>query len=141
MASLAKVVLIGYLGGDPELKQQGQGDPVCNFSVATSFRPRDGDEETAWWRIAAWGKQGEACAQYLRKGSQVYVEGRLKVREYESKGATRFSLDVTASMVQFLSGKGDSAAAGASSESKSRGSSSSRGADEPPPPEEEELPF
>ena len=85
MASVNKVILIGNLGRDPELRYTQSGQAVTNFSVATTekFTGRDGQsqERTEWHRIVVWGKQGENCAQYLSKGRSVYIEGRLQTRE------------------------------------------------------------
>jgi single-strand DNA-binding protein len=108
MGSYCRITIIGHLGGDPELKSFGD-NTVCNFSVAVSrFKKRGEDEQPpVWYRVAAWNKTAEACERYLNKGSQVYVEGELNPREYESGGETRTSLDVRASVVQFLGGKSD----------------------------------
>ena len=114
--SMNKITIIGHLGQDPEMRYMQSGDAVTNFSVATSYRyrTRDGDqrEETEWFRVSAWGRLAEVTNQYLSKGRQVYVEGRLSSRLYQSQtGETRVSLDVRASEVQFLSG-GDQGAGG-----------------------------
>lgn len=105
--SFHKIIIVGNLGRDPELRYTPQGTPVCNFSVATNERWRDSagepQERTTWFRVAVWGKRAENVNQYLKKGSQVYVEGRLSVREYtDREGMVRTSLDVNASDVQFL---------------------------------------
>ena len=117
--SMNKITIIGHLGRDPEMRYTPSGDAVTNFSVATSrrYRTRDGDqrEETEWFNISAWGRLAEVTNQYLAKGRQVYVEGRLSSRLYQSQnGETRVSLDVNAQEVQFLSGGGDPSMAGAS---------------------------
>ena len=106
--SMNKITIIGNLGQDPEMRYMASGDAVTNFSVATSYRyrTRDGDqrEETEWFRVSAWGRLAEVTNQYLSKGRQVYVEGRLSSRLYQTQtGETRVSLDVRASEVQFLS--------------------------------------
>ena len=110
--SMNKITIIGNLGRDPEMRYMQSGDAVTNFSVATShrYRTRDGDqrEETEWFNVSAWGRLAEITNQYLSKGRQVYVEGRLSSRMYQTQsGETRVSLDVRASEVQFLSGSGD----------------------------------
>ena len=110
--SMNKITIIGNLGRDPEMRYMQSGDAVTNFSVATShrYRTRDGDqrEETEWFNVSAWGRLAEVTNQYLSKGRQVYVEGRLSSRMYQTQtGETRVSLDVRASEVQFLSGGGD----------------------------------
>ena len=96
-----KVCLIGHLGRDPEMRYTPAGQAVTSFSVATSYRQGD-KKETQWFACSAWEKQSELCNQYLQKGSQVYIEGRIKSREYEVDGKIRFSLDVSVSQVQFL---------------------------------------
>ena len=106
-----KIILLGNLGSDPELRYMSSGDPVCNFSVATNrrFVTRDGEnrEETNWFRVNAWGKLAETCNQYLEKGRLVYVEGQLNLRDYTTAdGELRSSLDVRALEIKFLSGNG-----------------------------------
>ena len=96
-----KVILIGNVGRDPEMRYTPQGQAVTSFSVATSYGKGD-DKQTEWFNCSAWGKQAELTNEYLRKGSQVYVEGRIRLREYEVDGKTRFSLDVSVNQVQFL---------------------------------------
>ena len=96
-----KVILIGNVGRDPEMRYTPQGQPVTSFSVATSYGKGD-DKATEWLNCSAWGKQAELTNEYLRKGSQVYVEGRIRSQEYEVDGKTRFSLDVSVNQVEFL---------------------------------------
>jgi len=96
-----KVTLIGHLGRDPEMRYTPDGQAVTSFSVATSYGQGD-KKQTEWFNCSAWEKQAELCNQYLQKGSQVYIEGRIKSREYEVDGKTRFSLDVSVNQVQFL---------------------------------------
>lgn len=111
MASFNKVILVGYLGRDPELRHIPSGNAVCNFSVATTEKNKDKDV-TTWFRVTVWGKQGENCNEYLSKGSQVYVEGRLRQDEYTDRdGNTKYNLEVNASDVKFLSSKADSGSA------------------------------
>lgn len=113
-----KITIIGNLGRDPEMKYTPDGQAVTTFSVASSrkYKTSSGEqrEETEWFNCSAWGKLAEICNQYLTKGKQVYVEGRLKTRTYETQaGETRFSLDVTCQEIQFLGGgQGQGAAAG-----------------------------
>lgn len=104
------MILVGNLGRDPESREVGDST-VCNFSIATTraYKKKDGEkvEETEWHRIAVWGPQAKACQQYLTKGRQVYVEGRLQTRKYEDKeGVTKYATDIVAETVQFLGGKG-----------------------------------
>ena len=109
--SLNKVLIIGNLGGDPEMRYMPSGDPVTSFSVATSwrYRTRDGEqrEETEWFRVNAWGRLAETTNQYLTRGSKVYVEGRLQSRTWQGQdGQTRFSNEIRAQEVRFLDPRG-----------------------------------
>jgi single-strand DNA-binding protein len=113
MAGINKVILIGRLGRDPEVRYTPDGAAVANFSIATSDEWTDkasGErkERTEWHRIVAWRKLGEICGEYLSKGRQVYVEGKLQTRSWEKDGVTRYSTEIVASDVQFL-GARDSA--------------------------------
>ena len=106
-----RLILVGNLGSDPEQKFSPNGDPVTSFSVATSRKYADKDE-TTWFRVTVWGKQAESCATYLRKGSRVLVEGRLRPDEsggpkvFQRKDGTwDASYDVTAEAVRFLTPK------------------------------------
>ena len=112
MASFNKITIVGYLGRDPEMRYTPQGTAVSNFSIATTERRKDkaGEQQeiTTWFRVSLWGKQAEAITQYLTKGRQVYVEGRLRTEEYTDRdGNRRQSLEVTASDVQLLGSRGD----------------------------------
>lgn len=107
--SVNRVVLIGNLGRDPELRQSGSSD-VCNFPLATSERFKDRSDEmqerTEWHRIVVWGKTAAACAEHLQKGSQVYVEGKIQSRKWEDKdGQERVAFEIIAHNVQFLDGR------------------------------------
>ena len=107
MASVNKVILIGNLGRDPELRYTQGGQGVANFTLATNERWRDKDgqnqERTEWHRIVVWGKQAENCAQYLQKGRSCYIEGRLQTREWEDKeGKKRQTTEIVAQNVTFL---------------------------------------
>ncbi len=108
MSGVNKVILIGNLGRDPEVKNLGE-TTVCNFSIATSDKWKDknsgqSQEKTEWHRIVAWRKLAEICGQYLRKGSQVYIEGKLQTRSWEQDGSTRYTTEIIAHSVQFLGG-------------------------------------
>lgn len=106
-----KLIIIGNLGRDPEMRYTPDGKPNTTFSVATS-RKVNGADETTWFRVSVWGNQAESCNQYLRKGSKVLVEGRLKpeINVYQRKdGSYAASYDVTADTVRFLSGKDEPA--------------------------------
>ena len=112
MASFNKVIIVGYLGRDPEIRYTADGTPVCSFSVATTERKKDKSGEfqdvTTWFRVSVWRRQAELANQYLSKGKQVYIEGRLSANEYQDRdGNTRTSLDVQASDIQFLSSRSE----------------------------------
>ncbi len=111
MASVNKAIIVGNLGRDPELRQTNNGNDVCNLSVATTERVND-EDKTEWHRVTVWGNSATACGKYLRKGRQVYVEGRIETRSYEGKdGSTKYSTEIVVggggSRVQFLGGKTD----------------------------------
>lgn len=110
MASINKVILIGNLGKDPEVRYTTDGTAVATFSIATSDEWKDKDsgekkERTEWHRIVAWRRLGEICGEYLSKGRQVYVEGKLQTRSWEKDGVTRYTTEIVASAVQFLGGR------------------------------------
>jgi len=107
MAGVNKVILVGRVGKDPDLKFLQSGAAVCNFSVATSEEWKDklsGEkkEKTEWHRVVVWARLAEICGQYLEKGKQVYVEGRLETREWEKDGVKRYQTEIIADTVQFL---------------------------------------
>jgi len=111
MASLNKVMIIGGLGKDPEISYTPAGMAVARFSVATKevWKDSNGEkkEKTEWHRVVVFASQAENCGRYLTKGKQVYVEGRLQTSEYEKDGVKRYSTDIIANVIQFLSPKGD----------------------------------
>lgn len=107
MASVNKVMLIGNLGADPEVRATGSGQTVATLRMATTERWLDKSgqkaEKTEWHRVVVWGRQAELCKEYLSKGRQVYVEGRLQTREWTDKdGNKRYTTEVVAQRVQFL---------------------------------------
>lgn len=114
MSSFNKIIIVGFLGRDPELKYTPSGTAVCKFSIATTEkRKKEGEENevTTWFRCTAWGRQAEVAQEYLAKGSKVYVEGQLRQEEFiDREGGARASLEVTVRELQFLSSKkeGDS---------------------------------
>jgi len=131
-----KVILIGHLGSDPELRYTASGTAIAKFRIATneSYKDKSGNqqEHTEWHLVTAWGKLAEICGQYLSKGKQVYIEGRLRTTSYEKDGIKRYTTEINAQNMQML------------------GTASDRGAmrDEepfPPPPggpaEEDDFPF
>lgn len=108
-----KVILVGNLGQDPELRYTGTGTAVCNLRLATneSYKDASGEwiERTEWHSIVAWGRLGEICNEYLHKGSQVYFEGSLQTRSYEDRdGNTKYVTEIKAREMMILSGRGDS---------------------------------
>src|SRR5690348_4035905 len=105
--SFNKIIIVGNLGRDPEMKYTSQGQQVCEFSVATSEKRNNANgeptEETTWFRVSAWGRLAEVAGKYLSKGRQVYIEGRLRAREWTDKeGKARTSLEVFASELKLL---------------------------------------
>jgi single-strand DNA-binding protein len=142
MASVNKVILIGNLGRDPELRYTQGGQAVANFTLATTdrFSSKDGErqERTEWHRIVAWARTAELCAQYLSKGRSVYIEGRLQTREWEDKeGQKRRTTEIVAQTVQFLGGR-----EGGSGGPRSTGSDVPPADDEgAPPPPADDIPF
>ncbi len=107
--SFNKIIVVGNLGRDPELRYTPQGTAVCNFSIATNEKKRDKAGElqdvTTWFRVTLWRQQAENAAKYLTKGSPVYIEGRLRVEEWTDRdGNNRHTLEVQGSEMHFLSG-------------------------------------
>ena len=110
--SFNKVILVGNLGRDPELRYTPQGTPVCSFSLATNERRKDkttgeNNDLTTWFRVTLWGRQAETASQYLSRGRPVYIEGRLRVEEWTDRdGKPRHTLEVHATDMQFIGGGG-----------------------------------
>ncbi|GJJ05659.1 hypothetical protein RugamoR64_61970 [Duganella rhizosphaerae] len=110
MASVNKVIIVGNLGRDPEIRYMPSGDAIANIAVATSYHQKDRNtgeqkELTEWHRIAFFGRLAEIVGQYLKKGSSVYVEGRLQTRKYTDKdGVERYATDIIAEQMQMLGG-------------------------------------
>lgn len=138
--SFNKIILVGNLGRDPELRYTAQGTPVCSFSLATNERRKnkDGDQEdvTTWFRVTMWGRQAETASQYLQKGGAVFIEGRLRVEEWTDRdGKPRHTLEVHGTDMQFIEAS--------RSEEKPKAAAASAGAvaGEQPDLEDEDLPF
>lgn len=137
-----KILIVGNLGRDPEMRYTPDGTPVTNFSVATNRKWTNPDgsqgEETVWFRITAWRKLAETCNQYLQKGRQVFIEGRMQPDKNTggpriwtgNDGVARAQYEVTAETVRFLGGRGEAAAP-----------VEAPGVEEPPTEPEEEIPF
>ncbi|AMP38632.1 single-stranded DNA-binding protein [Ralstonia syzygii subsp. celebesensis] len=131
MASVNKVIIVGNLGADPETRYMPSGDAVTNIRVATTDRYKDkasGEmrEATEWHRIAFFGRLAEIAGEYLKKGSQVYVEGRLKTRQWEKDGQKQYSTEIVAEQMQMLGGRQGEGGGGAGG-GYSRGESSGGG--------------
>jgi single-strand DNA-binding protein len=125
MASVNKVILIGNLGADPETRYLPSGDAVTNIRIATtdSWKDKSGEkqEHTEWHRVAFFGKVAEIAGEYLKKGSPVYVEGRIRTRKWQDKeGQERFSTEIVADRMQLLGGRGSAGAGGGGGEGMMR---------------------
>ncbi len=141
--SVNKVILVGNLGRDPEVRYLPSGQTVAKFTLATSdsYNDRSGarQERTEWHNIVVWGKQAELCGQYLKKGRQVYVEGRISNQQYEAKDGSgkRYRTEIIAQRVQFLGGRAGAGAGGGMDEPIELGAGDGGGA----PMDDEDIPF
>ena len=135
MAGVNKVIIVGNLGRDPEVRYSQGGMAICKMSVAVTEKVKDGDgwkDATEWFRVTLFGKQAENAGQYLQKGRQVYVEGRLKTDKYKDKeGVEKTSVEVVGNVVQFLGGKGEG---GGEQKAPPKGKPA-------PAPDDDDLPF
>jgi single-strand DNA-binding protein len=139
--SVNKVILVGRLGRDPETRYTGGGQAVANFSVATdeTYKDRNGERQkrTEWHKIVVWGKQAEIAQQYLKKGSLIFIEGRIQSREWQDKeGQKRTSFEIVATNFRMLGGRGDGASSGGAGGGASRGGGGADFDDQSGPPEE-----
>jgi single-strand DNA-binding protein len=128
--SVNKVILVGRLGRDPETRYTGGGQAVANFSVATdeTYKDRNGERQkrTEWHKIVVWGKQAEIAQQYLKKGSLIFIEGRIQSREWQDKeGQKRTSFEIVATNFRMLGGRPEGAAASAGAGASGGGASRS----------------
>lgn len=151
MSGVNKVIIIGNLGKDPELKVTEGGTPVCRLSVATTRewvnkQTNEKQSETEWHRVTVWGKSAEHCNNYLVKGRQVYVEGRLRTTSYEQDGVKKWSTEIVSETVQFLGSRSDGEGVGVGSGGNEGGSgggkpqsSGAGGGNEPDP--DDDVPF
>jgi len=110
--SFNRIILVGNLGRDPELRYTAQGTPVCSFSMATNERRKDKtgemQDQTTWFKVTLWGRQAETASQYLSKGRPVYIEGRLRVEEWTDRdGKPRQTLEVNATDMQFIGARSE----------------------------------
>lgn len=140
--SVNKVILIGNLGKDPEVRFTQTGSAVASFPIATSeqWNDREGkrQERTEWHNIVVWGKQGEMCGQYLSKGRQVYVEGSIRTRSYDDKsGNKRYITEIVAQRIRFLGGGGGQRAA----QDSDMGSADDMAMGGGVPPMDDDIPF
>ena len=145
MASLNKVMLIGNLGKDPEVRYTAAGQAVAGFSLATSekFKGKSGEweERTEWHNITLWGKLAEIAGEYLSKGKTVYIEGRLQTRKWQDKsGNDRYTTEIVGDKMQMLSPKGDSRRGDVSSD-PGAGGGGGGGSHEEPPFQDDDIPF
>ena len=156
MGSVNKVILVGNLGADPELKYTPSSRALCNLRIATTevFKDKGGQrqEKTEWHRVTVWGDQAENCNKYLSKGRSVYIEGRLQTRSYDKEGQKHYATDIVADRVVFLGsgggagGGGEGRRAGGSPGGQAGGSPRDSG---PPddndgggvPPSDDDIPF
>ncbi|HXE97596.1 MAG TPA: single-stranded DNA-binding protein [Dongiaceae bacterium] len=141
MASLNKVMLIGNLGKDPEVRFTASGQAVASFSLATSekFKGKTGEweERTEWHNITLWGKLAEISGEYLSKGKTIYVEGRLQTRKWQDKsGNDRYTTEIVGDKMQMLSPKGERSGGDTSSSPKTGGANY-----EEPPFQDDDIPF
>ncbi len=146
--SFNKIILVGNLGKDPELRYTPQGTPVCSFTVATNEKRKDRAGETqdftTWFRVTLWGRQAETASQYLTKGRPVYVEGRLRLEEWTDRdGKQRYTLEVHATDMQFIGGGRAEEAATSTSAAAGGGQRSPTSDRHPPEPElsDDDIPF
>lgn len=147
MAGYMKVLAIGNLGGDPDVRHTPGGAKVASFSLAVNekWKDRDGNlkERTEWVRVQAWGKLADLCAQYLTKGRAAMVEGRLRTRQYEKEGQRHYATEVIADRVIFLGGAPSSGGGGGQGRGQ-RDDRHGHGATEdfgPPPDGDDDIPF
>jgi single-strand DNA-binding protein len=147
MASFNKIIIVGYLGRDPEIRYLPDGQAVCNFSVATTEKRKDRSGEaqdiTTWFRITVWGKRAEVANQYLSKGKQIYIEGTLRQEEWTDRdGLKRTSLVVNASDFQFLGTKGDEGSGGFQSQAtQDQRAARQHNSDDVNPSSDNDIPF
>jgi single-strand DNA-binding protein len=143
MSGVNKVILVGNLGSDPQIRYTPQGTAVANFSVATTERytNKNGEREsrTEWHRIVAWSKLAEICSEYLKKGKQVYIEGRIQTRQWDDKdGNKRTSTEIVATNMVMLGRAGD---AGGDTAAPQEFPADEQATQEAPAGQEDDLPF
>jgi single-strand DNA-binding protein len=141
MASVNKAIILGNLGRDPEIRYTQSGTAVCNFSVATTYKPKKGEEVTEWHNIIAWDRLAEICGEYLTKGSQVYIEGRLQTSSWEKDGVKKYKTEIVAFEMKMLGqGQGKKNDQGQRSNQQSQGQRQNRN-NQPPEDDDSGIPF
>ena len=144
--SFNKIILVGNLGRDPELRYTPQGTPVCSFSLATNEKRKDRttgetNDLTTWFRVTLWGRQAETASQYLQRGRPVYIEGRLRVEEWTDRdGKARQTLEVHATDMQFI-GAGGGRGEDAGAPPAKAATAQANGAPEPTDLTDDDIPF
>lgn len=148
MASLNKVMLIGNLGKDPEVRYTTSGQAVASFNLATSekFKNKSGDweERTEWHRVTLWGKLAEIAGEYLAKGKTVYIEGRLQTRKWTDRdGNDKYTTEIVGDKMQMLGGKGDggSSSGGGTRRTAAGGVADTTVSYDEPPFQDDDIPF
>jgi single-strand DNA-binding protein len=148
--SVNRAILVGRLGRDPETRYTSAGQAVCNFTLATdeTYRDRNGERQkrTEWHRIVVWGKQAEIAQQYLRKGSLVFVEGRIQSRQWDDReGQKRTTVEIVANNFRMLGGRGEGGTGGSAGtgDMEPQTAAAAAGAEEMPSTEisDEDIPF
>jgi single-strand DNA-binding protein len=144
--SVNKVILVGRLGRDPEMRYTSGGQPVANFSIATdeTYKDRNGTRQkrTEWHKIVVWGKQAEIAQKYLKKGSLIYLEGRIQTRQWDDKeGQKRTSFEIVANNFRMLGGRGEGAAGVAPGEPESQAVATDDFSQAAPEVSDEDIPF
>ncbi len=146
MAGVNKVILVGNLGRDPEVRHLENGASVANFSIATSesYKDKNGNrqEQTEWHNVVLWRGLAEIAEKYLRKGSQIYVEGKLRTRSWQDKdGNTRYTTEVVGDNMTMLGGRGNSNEGGAPAAANTNNNSSKEGSAKLDNEDDDDLPF
>lgn len=145
MAGINKAIIVGNLGNDPEIKYTPDGKAVANITVATSESWKDKNtgekvEKTEWHRISAFGRLAEIMGEYLKKGSKVYIEGRIETRKYQKEGADHYSTSIIASTMQMLDSRGSSSDA-QQSQAPQQSAPQTQGNNAPPMDFDDDIPF
>lgn len=147
MASVNKVILVGNLGRDPEVRNMPNGDAVCNFSIATTDSWKDKSsgqkqERTEWHNIVMYRRLAEIAGEYLKKGSSVYIEGRLQTRKWQDKdGHDRYTTEIIADQMQMLGSRGDVGSRGDGGGQAGGGGQAPRQQQQYAPRQDDDIPF